>query len=108
MPVQVTALPEHPPDRLLPHVGRLGNGMFSSCLRLVPLRPNLEDFDALIRNTEAEVELASDFCRWATRFNEARTIRSQRFFSNSLRAIGRLPVLRLSGVWDPIRLPASP
>ncbi len=60
MPFEVGAHPKHLPYLLGSDEGGLGEGAFAFYLGPVPLWTNLEQLDALTRDTEPEIELGAD------------------------------------------------
>ena len=56
MPLQVRAFPKYLPQILSSYVGRLGERVLTNDRRIVPLRANLEYFDALPIQAVANIE----------------------------------------------------
>lgn len=56
MPLQVSAFPKYFPQILSSYIGRLGERVLANDRRIVPLRANLEYFDALSIQPVANVE----------------------------------------------------
>lgn len=65
MPLEVSAHPEDPPTVLCPHEGRLGDRRFHLSRLVLPVRTNLEDFDAVAIHAIANIELISNVLWWA-------------------------------------------
>lgn len=72
MPLQVRASPEYLPQILSSYIGRLGERVLANDRWVVPLRANLEYFDALPSQPVADVEFRTYVRRGAALGQESR------------------------------------
>ena len=70
VPFEICPSPEDPPNRLSSNEGCLCDGAFNLLARIVPHRPNLEDFNAVALDTDAEVDLATNMRWWSILLDE--------------------------------------
>lgn len=66
LPFQVLAHPEDLPVFPALHVGGFGNRRFPFDAAVLPIRPDLEEFNILAPYSVREVELVSQMGRWPT------------------------------------------
>jgi len=74
VPFEVTTHPENAPSILRPNERSLCNGVLHCFLRVLPVRPDLEDFYALPGYSVSEVELGSNVRGRTTPLHELRNI----------------------------------
>ena len=74
MPLQIGPHPEHTPTILCPNKSRLCDGVLHFLFRILPIRPDLEELDAVARNSVAEVELWTNVRRRAMALHKVRKI----------------------------------
>lgn len=70
VPLEIPAHPEDFPSIPGSHEGRFGNRGFHLLRLVLPVRPDLEDFDALAADAIANVQLTTNVLGWTTLFKE--------------------------------------
>lgn len=84
MPLQVRASPEYLPQILSSYIGRLGERVLANDRWVVPLRANLEYFDALPSQPVADVEFRTYVRRGRRLAKKVAMAFSMRLMSRSL------------------------
>jgi hypothetical protein len=72
MPLEILAHPEHSPMVFGSHEGGLGRWQFGYLGRVLPMRTNLKDLNAVARNSVPQVKLAANRWRWTPTLHEGR------------------------------------
>ena len=74
VPLEIAPHPEHAPKILRPNKSRFCDGVLHFLLRILPVRPNLEDLNAVAGNSIAVIKLWPNVWRRTTPLHKVREI----------------------------------